>query len=79
MSEDLKPNLNELHLTRCGIILSFEITYLERGSDCKGQQNMRGLVASTELEMETAEADDMMVRKKKICLVDSVQHSKISF
>lgn len=25
---------------------------------------MRGLVASTELEMETAEADDMMVRKR---------------
>lgn len=31
---------------------------------------MRGLVASTELDMETAETDDMMVRENKFCPVD---------
>lgn len=70
--------LNKLRLTRCGIILSFEITHIERGSDRKGQQNMRGLVASTELEMEMAEADDMMVRKRHfVQLIQSKSWSRV--
>lgn len=56
-------NLSKLQLTRRRIILSFPFTHPERASDPNGQQNMRGLVASTELEMETAEADDMVRRR----------------
>lgn len=53
--------------------------HLERGSCYKGlpgQQNMRGLVASTDLEMESAETDEIMVSKENwFCLVDSVHLS----
>lgn len=39
---------------------------------------MRGLVASTDLEMESAETDEIMVSKENcFCLVDSVHLSQI--
>lgn len=57
------------------------LEHLERGSCYKGlpgQQNMRGLVASTDLEMESAETDEIMVSKENcFCLVGSVHLSQI--
>lgn len=73
------PDRYKLQLTRCGIVLSFEITHLERGSQRKGLQNMRGLVASTELEMETAESDDIMVRKRNLVLLSQSKAQNLSF
>ncbi len=56
-------------LTFCGggYRCSYETTELERSScneSLAARQNMRGLVGSTDLEMELAETDEVMVRQK---------------
>lgn len=57
----------EPNLCGGGYHCSYETTELQRSScneSLAAQQNMHGLVGSTDLEMEVAETDEVMVRQK---------------